>query len=398
MLLPKKHANDNSQFVRLKKSIYGLKQAGKLWFENLRGVLLKIGFIQAAGDECAYTFESTTLHDTIDIVIHVDDILSSSQHSTSTDWLHKQLKEVYGEVKETTATETHLGMRWKIETNGDITINQPGYIKKIITELNMENCNTESVPYTPKNTTTVMTDDSHTDEHTIKLRKILGLLNHAAIHSRPDILFCVADLQTQVTHATNTHIEDALHIVKYLKGTINLGLRFAGRTDTGIEAYIDASRDLSHQDSKGHSGICIKLGKRKTASFHFSSKKQNLVTRSANESEIFAIDQGCLDIQWIRQMMEFFHCKQTEPTIIHEDNEASIGMLTGKTNLGTKSKHIKWRYNYALQTIAENTTKLEWINTEKQVADLLTKKYFSNKQFYYLRSEILNCENNKTGF
>ena len=395
MLLPKKNVNDESQYVILKKSLYGLKQAGKLWFENIRGVLMKMGFEQSTGDECAYSIYNDKLKDIIDVVIHVDDILSSSMKTESTDWLFAQLKIAYGEVNETTTTETHLGMRWEVQNNGDIVISQPGYIKKIVTELKLEHSNNEILPYCQSTAITVISV-VHKEEHTIQLRKILGLLNHAAIHTRPDILYCVVELQTKVSVATDTHIRQALHIVKYLKGTSTLGLRFSGNTNTEIEASIDAARDLTHPDSKGHSGICVRLDNHKTAPFH-TSKKQSLVTRSANEAEIFAIDQGCLDIQWIREMLEFLHCKQNKPTIIYEDNEAAIGMLTGMTNLGTKSKHIKWRYNYALQTIKENTVRVEWINTEKQIADILTKKNFTNKQFYFLRSEILNCENSKTG-
>ena len=144
-----------------------------------------------------------------------------------------------------------------------------------------------------------------------------------------------------------------MHIVRYLKGTPTLGLRFAYGGDIDIYAYIDAARDLSHSDSKGHTGICIKFGNVKTAMFHFSSKKQSLVTRSANEAEIFSIDKGCQDIEWLRNMTKFLKCEQNKPTIIYEDNESAIEMLEGRTKLGTQSKHIRWRYNYALQSIAE---------------------------------------------
>ena len=44
MLLPKQRATDNSQWVNLLESIYGLRQAGKLWFENIWTVLLENKF------------------------------------------------------------------------------------------------------------------------------------------------------------------------------------------------------------------------------------------------------------------------------------------------------------------------------------------------------------------
>ena len=62
-------------------------------------------------------------------------------------------------------------------------------------------------------------------------RKILGLLNHCAIHTRPDILYSVSVLATYITTSTTNDLQDAYHVVKYLKGTPTLGLTFLS---TGI--------------------------------------------------------------------------------------------------------------------------------------------------------------------
>ena len=77
---------------------------------------------------------------------------------------------------------------------------------------------------------------------------------------------------------------------------------------------------------------------------------------------------------------------------------SSIDMLAGRTKLGTQSKHIRWRYNYAIQSIHQGTALMKWISTEEQLADIFTKKSFTQKQFYYLRSQIMNCENSKSGY
>ena len=141
-------------------------------------------------------------------------------------------------------------------------------------------------------------DSIHTPAMTEKLRSIVGLLNHAAIHTRPDILFPTSFLATKMTEATESDIQDGLHIVKYLKGTPNLGLTFANNIEPVLEAFMDASH-LLHWDSKGHSGLAYRLGSRKTACFDFASKKQSLVTRSSTDAEIYVIDKGCHDIKWL---------------------------------------------------------------------------------------------------
>jgi hypothetical protein len=95
--------------------------------------------------------------------------------------------------------------------------------------------------------------------------------------------------------------------------------------------------------------------------------------------------------------MSFLRCPQQGPTTIHEDNEPCIFLATGNAKYSNKSKHIQWRYYYALQAISEGTAIPEYIETDEQIADILTKFIESPKKFYYLRSLLMNCENTKSG-
>ena len=71
-----------------------------------------------------------------------------------------------------------------------------------------------------------ITSDTHTEAATKELRTILGLLNHAAILTRPDIMFQTALLATRIMNATTNDIAQAKHIVSYLHRTKLLGLIF----------------------------------------------------------------------------------------------------------------------------------------------------------------------------
>lgn len=395
MMLPKKHKNDRCEFVKLLKSIYGLKQAGKLWFENIRGILLKNGFTQAPGDECVFTKYIPAENIDIDICLYVDDLLVSSTSHASTNLLWDCLKAAYGDVNETTHTETHLGIKWEVLPSRDIKISQPGYILKIADDLDMINCVAEYTPYR-SNKEFDSIPPIHTPAYSDLLRKIVGLLNHAATHTRPDILFITGILATRVVDATDNDIKDAKHVVCYLRYTITLGLTFKSGVGHQLVSFLDASH-LYHSDSKGHSGLCYRLGHHRSACFAFSSKKQSLVTRSSSESEIFVIDKGCHDIEWLRQLLIFLRCPQEGPTLIHEDNASTIFLACSTAKWSDKSKHIKWRYFYALQAIQEGTAKLAHIGTDDQIADILTKEIEIKKKFYYLRSLLLNCPNSKNG-
>ena len=316
MLLPIQHKGDKPQWVKLIKSIYGLKQAGKLWYENIRAKLLEFGAIQCPDDECLFRY--TEGSEVIDIVIYVDDLLTASSTNTIADKLILFLRDKYGEVSEVTDTATHLGIRW-VYTNGNIKISQPGYIDKILRELEMTNCKTERSPVSIKYINIINTKKINDDENSnIKilnkdskfqdtqqeLRKILGFLNHISIHTRPDILFSVTQIATQITNCEQHHVDAAKHIVKYLAGTRDLGLTFSNKGTIELIGYADASY-LTHYDAKSHSGLAYSLGEGSTACFFSKSSKQKLVTRSSAEAELYALDQCVCDIEWFRAILKF---------------------------------------------------------------------------------------------
>jgi hypothetical protein len=377
MMLPKQHKDSKPQFVRLLKSIYGLKQAGKLWFENIRQVLLTDGFTQATGDECIFTKYDSMANIDIDICLYVDDLLisSSAHHCIQLVW--NTLINAYGIVNETAHTETHLGIKWERLPSNDIKISQPGHIEHIAEELELLPCNKDIItPY--RSHKALPSELIHSIQNTDKLRKMVGLISHAATHTRPDVLFVNGILATKVVTATKNDIDDAEYVIQYLLFTKTLGLTFKHSVGHQLVAFLDSSH-LTHRDGKGHSGLCYRLGFQRSACFAFTSKKQSLVTRSSTDSEIYVIDKGYHDIEWFRRMLEFLRCPQDGPTLIHEDNASAIFLAESTAKWSDKSKHINWRYHYALQAIEEKTARLEHIGTDQQIADILTKEIHERK-------------------
>ena len=84
------------------------------------------------------------------------------------------------------------------------------------------------------------------EEKQHELRKIIGLLNHIAIHTRPDILFAVSRLSTNIMNANDEYINDGKYIIKYLKGTKDLGLTFSTKVKPILVGYVDESY-LTHK-------------------------------------------------------------------------------------------------------------------------------------------------------
>lgn len=62
---------ENSRYLRIDKSLYGLKQSGKAWYDKLDDKLLSFGFQHSFADECIYIHQSQHLI----IAVYVDDMV-----------------------------------------------------------------------------------------------------------------------------------------------------------------------------------------------------------------------------------------------------------------------------------------------------------------------------------
>ena len=384
MILPKFDNNEPNKYVKLIKNLYGLKTAGAAWYKLLNKTLLEHGCIQCPYDPCVYLYNDDN-DNTLRICIHVDDLLLTCSNNDTIDNFANFLRSVFTDVNEVTHTNTHLGILIEHNDAGDIKLSQPGYIRKIVKHCNLENNN--SFPNTPYDLSTNSLPDM-TPYDISKYRSIIGLLNHAAIHTRPDILYITSELASKLTNPTVNDYHAAIRVVKYLHGSMNLGLTFNSHGPVELYAYVDASYN-SHPDAKGHSGICFSLGTN-DASFQSISRKHKLVVRSSTEAEFLAIDSCVVEVEWLRCMLEFFDYKPTSPTVIFQDNLSTMHIANTESHT-MRTKHYNMRYHYIKQAIAEHSVILQYISTDDHTADILTKRLSSAKSFIYLRSKLMNC-------
>jgi hypothetical protein len=68
--------DDRKRACKLKKSIYGLKQASRQWYIKFNKVITSFGFIENLVDQCIYLKISGSK--VIFLVLYVDDILLAS--------------------------------------------------------------------------------------------------------------------------------------------------------------------------------------------------------------------------------------------------------------------------------------------------------------------------------
>ena len=77
---------------------------------------------------------------------------------------------------------------------------------------------------------------------------------------RPDIYFVVNTLSQYLTDPSSVHLTAAKNILRYLKGTVDYGIKYDGNQNINLEGYIDSDWAGSAIDRKSSSGCCFSMG------------------------------------------------------------------------------------------------------------------------------------------
>lgn len=104
----------------------------------------------------------------------------------------------------------------------------------------------------------------------------------------------------------------------------------------------------------------------------WSSKLQPTVALSSSEAEYMAASAAVQEAMFLRCLLASLGFAQSDPTVIFEDNQGCIA-LSENPVLHQRTKHIDIRHHYVRECVASGDVVLQYVSTDRQVADLLTK-------------------------
>jgi hypothetical protein len=117
------------------------------------------------------------------------------------------------------------------------------------------------------------------------------------------------------------------------------------------------------------------------------SLKDNHVSLSSAESELFAVKESIQDIVWSRNLLQFLGFSQLNPTPVYEDNQAVL-FLTDTIKVHHKTRHINKILNFVREFVSHNVITLIKVASALNIADILTKN-LDKGQFLFLRDQLL---------
>jgi hypothetical protein len=113
----------------------------------------------------------------------------------------------------------------------------------------------------------------------------------------------------------------AKHVLRYIRGTINYGLRYTTSSDIQLHGFIYSDWAGSAEDKKSTSGICFNLD---SPMISWSSRKQKSVALITAEEKYIIACEACIEAIWMRKIIFDLFDQVPYSTIIHYDNQICI--------------------------------------------------------------------------
>ncbi|GJT10384.1 retrovirus-related pol polyprotein from transposon TNT 1-94 [Tanacetum coccineum] len=312
---------------RLKKALYGSKQAPRVWYDTLSKFLLAQGFSKGVVDPTLFIRKigKHTLH----VQIYVDDIIFASTDPRDYDCFSNEMSSKF-QMSMMGQISFFLGLQISQNLRG-IFINQSKYANKILKKFDLHKIDPVDTPMVEQ--TKLDEDLSRISVDQTQYRSMIGSLIYLTA-SRHDLVFAMCMCARYQSKPTKKHLEAVKQVFWYLQGTINMGLWYPRDTTMALTAYADADHAGCQDTRRSTSGSAQFLGDKLVS---WSSKKQTSTSISSTEAEYIAMSGCCAQILWMR------------------------------------SKHIDIRHHFIREQVEKRVVELYFVRTEYQLADIFTK-------------------------
>ncbi|KAB2607785.1 hypothetical protein D8674_010953 [Pyrus ussuriensis x Pyrus communis] len=219
------------------------------------------------------------------------------------------------------------------------------------------------------------------------VRLVLSLAAMNKWDLRPDIAYAVNYACQFMTTPTEEHFCLIKRILRYLKGTMQCGLTYSAQGQMELLAYSDADWAADINTRRSITGYIVFLSSNPVS---WQSKKQGSVSRSSTEAEYKALANAAADVAWIRLVLKDLHIFLPSAPLLHCDNLSTLALCSNPV-FHTRIKHLDTDFHFVRERVQKGDLGVQYILTEAQVADILTKGLHSPLFVHH-------CTNLRLGF
>ncbi|GJW50038.1 retrovirus-related pol polyprotein from transposon TNT 1-94 [Tanacetum coccineum] len=336
--------HDNPSHVyKLKNALYSLKQAPRAWYDMLPSLIISQHFSKGVVDLTLFT--QNAINNLLLVQIYVDDIIFASTNTAMCNEFANLMTSKF-KMSMMGQMSFFLGLQISQSPRG-IFLNQSKYAYEIIKKYGLLTSDSVETPMVEKNK--LDEDLQWTPVDATLYRGMIGSLMYL-ISSRPDLIYAVCLCARYQAKPIEKHLNAVKQIFQYLKGTINMGLRYSKDTSMSLTAYADAD----------HTSTAI----------------------SSTEAEYIALSGCCAQILRMRSQLTDYGF-QFNKIPLYCDNKSAIAVCC-KNVQHSRAKHIDVRYHFIKEQVENGIVELYFVWTEYQLADIFTKPLLRERFNFFI--------------
>ncbi|GJW35896.1 retrotransposon protein, putative, ty1-copia subclass [Tanacetum coccineum] len=316
-----------NRVCKLKRSIYGLKQASRRWNKRFDDEIKKFGFTQNRDEPCIY-------------------INASGSYM----FAMKNLREA----------AYILGIKiYRDRSKRLISLCQSAYIEKILKRFYMENSKHGSIPMQEKlklsKSQGASTPDVVKRMQNVPYAWAVGSIMYVVRCTHPDVAFAQNIISRFQQNPSELHWTDVNNILKYLRNTKYMFLVYGGdiKRELRVSCYTDAGYLTDVDDLKSQSGYVFVLN---------------------GEYEYIAASDASKEAVWVRKFIVGLGVvpKIKEPIKMYCDDTRAV-TIANESGFTKGDRHYHAKVHYLREVIEYGDVKLEKVHTDDNLADPFTK-------------------------
>ncbi|KAH9652494.1 protein kinase domain-containing protein [Citrus sinensis] len=347
---------------KLNKSIYELKQASRNWFSKFSSTIQQAGFRQSKADYSL--FVKTNAKFSTFVLVYVDDIIVAGNDAAEVSRIKDFLAQKFY-IKALGKLKYFLGIEVARSSRG-IFLSQRKYALDILKDAGLLAGRVSHFPMEQQ--LRLSSTDGDLLSNPSSYRRLVGRLIYLTV-TRPDIVFAVHVLSRFMHEPRTTHMDAAIRVLRYLKGSPGKGILLSSTSDLHIRGYCDADWGSCPTTRRSVTGYCTFLG---DSPISWKTKKQNVVSRSTAEAEYRSLADLSCELQWLRALFADLGHLQHDPMTVYCDNQSALYIAENPV-YHERTKHIELDCHFVRERVQSNLLLPLHIPTSMQVADVFTK-------------------------
>lgn len=369
--------------LKLRKAIYGTKQAPREWYQMLDNYLKSQGFISNRADHCFYTLIKGK--DYVLLLLYVDDMIIAA---TSKE-LKMRIVLLIGNKFKTSYSGTldnylNIAITHCRETK-TIKLDQARYIELFFKQFGLSEDRSVATPMIENLKLPKEEDQGGDSKLTAKQRKfienlpyrsIIGCLLYVNVCTMPSITYAVSALGKFNCKPTLRACQALVRLCKFVYNERHRGITLGGKSPR-LVSFADSDWGGDIDTRKSRSGSINFLGNGPVVWF---SKMQSLTAQSTMEAELISCAPCVQNIQFIRNVINHANIPGISfkyASTLYEDNKSAMEVIQNPIH-HQRSKHIHMKYQYVMDVVKSGTVVLDYIKSENNVADVFTKPVGKN--------------------